>query len=169
MWRRARPGVARFLRQSDKNGATINQRSFVKAVEKYVLTVNNPLPKIFQDADKENKAFLNYWKAIASKLDDGNPSVLYKYIGVELFCKFSMPFFVRLQNRGSYTVDTMQELLSACFDNLEGEYAGLSHPDWWTSGSAGGASFINSGAINQIYHDMTNALHKSSGTENIEL
>jgi hypothetical protein len=61
----------------------------------------------------------------------------------------------------------MQSLLKQCFDNLEGEYAGLAHPDWWMSGSA--ASFLNSGALNQICRDMTAALHRSSGTERIEL
>jgi DGQHR domain-containing protein len=81
------------MANSGKKGEAINQRSFVKAIEKYVLTANNPLSDTFRDPAKENKAFLNYWKAITALLDDGSPSVLYKYIGVELFCRFSIPFF----------------------------------------------------------------------------
>ncbi len=160
------------MANSAKNGTTINQGSFVKAIEKHVLTANNPLLDLFQEPEKENKLFLNYWKAIASHLDDGddeNPSVLYKYIGVELFCSFSIPFFYKLQSVGSYKVETMKNLLSVCFENLEGDYAGLAHPDWWISGSAGGASFLNSGAVNRIVKDMAIALNKSSGDVHIEL
>ena len=76
---------------------TINQRSFVKAVVRYVLTANNPL-SVFNDLDKEKKIFLNYWKAIARNLDEGDSDTLYKYGGVELFCKFSIPFFTKLQS-----------------------------------------------------------------------
>jgi len=63
---------------ADTDEATISQRSFVKAIVKYVLTANNPLSTIVNDFDKEKKIFLNYWKAIAAVLDDGNAAVLYK-------------------------------------------------------------------------------------------
>jgi hypothetical protein len=150
----------------DTDGATINQRSFVKAIVKYVWTANNPLPS-FNDFDKEKKIFLNYWKAVASTLDDGNASVLYKYNGVELFCKFSIPFFTKLLDRKNFTVKTMEELLSSCFENVEGEYAGVGHPDWWAKGSK--ASFLNAGAINVVSQEMSKALHKVSMTAAIEL
>jgi DGQHR domain-containing protein len=150
----------------DSDGATINQRSFVKAIVKYVLTANNPLPS-FNDFDREKKIFLNYWRAVASLLDDGNAAVLYKYNGVELFCKFSIPFFTKLLDRKNFTVGTMEELLGSCFENVEGEYAGVGHPEWWAKGSK--ASFLNAGAINVVSQELSKGLHKVSMTTAIEL
>lgn len=154
------------MANAEGDGGTINQKSFVKAIVKYVLTANNPLT-IIKDFEKEKKIFLNYWKAIELNLDDGNSSVLYKYNGVELFCKFSIPFFMKLQDRGSYTVQTMNQLLKSCLDNVEGEYAGVGHPEWWAKG--GKASFLNAGAINVVSQEMAKALHKTSMTATIEL
>ena len=110
----------------------INQRSFVSAIVKYVLTANNPIA-VLNDFDKEKRIFLNYWKAIAEIIDDGEASVLYRYNGVELFCRFSIPFFTNLQNNGKFTVDVMKELLTDCLDNVEGEFAGVGHAHWWAS------------------------------------
>lgn len=155
------------MANADAPDASVNQRSFVKAIVKYVLTANNPLGAVLKDAEKERKAFLNYWKAIAIVLDDGQSSVLYKYNGVELFCKFSIPFFNKLLDTGKFTVPTMESLLRACFDNMEGEYAGVGHADFWAKG--GKASFLNAGAINVISQEMTKALHASSANGDIEL
>jgi len=155
-----------LMANSEADDTTINQRSFVKAIVKYVLTANNPLT-IVKDFEKEKKIFVNYWKAIAKLLDDGSPSVLYKYNGVELFCKFSIPFFTKLQDRGSFTVTTMETMLASCFENMEGDYAGVGHPDWWTTGST--ASFLNAGAINVVSQEMSKALHKISMGSSIEL
>ena len=155
------------MANSDSDEATVNQKTFVKAVVKYVLTANNPLSAIVKDFDKEKKIFLNYWKAVAAILDDGNAAVLYKYNGVELFCKFSIPFFIKLQDRGNFTVSTMEDLLRSCFDNVEGEYAGVGHPDWWAKG--GKSSFLNAGAINVVSQEMAKALHKSSAGGAIEI
>jgi DGQHR domain-containing protein len=155
-----------LVANSESDGATINQRSFVKAVVKYVLTGNNPLAT-FNDFEKEKQIFLNYWKAIASYLDDGSASVLYKYNGVELFCKFSIPFFTRLLDQRKFTVGAMQQLLGSSFENVEGEYAGVGHPDWWAKGSK--ASFLNAGAINVVSQEMSKALHRASLTAPIEL
>jgi DGQHR domain-containing protein len=155
-----------LMANSEAEDTTINQRSFVKAIVKYLLTANNPLT-IINDFEKEKKIFLNYWKAIAKLLDDGSPSVLYKYNGVELFCKFSIPFFTKLQDRGSFTVATMEAMLASCFENVEGDYAGVGHPDWWATGST--ASFLNAGAINVVSQEMSKALHKISMGSSIEL
>lgn len=151
---------------SDKDSSTINQGSFVKAIVKYVLTANNPLTAI-KDYEKEQKIFLNYWKAISSILDDGNASILYKYNGVELFCKFSIPFFMKLQNKGKFTVEAMESLLSICFENMDGEHAGVGHSDWWKKG--GTASGLNAGALNIISQEMTKALNSASMGTTIEI
>jgi DGQHR domain-containing protein len=161
------PWIGKIQMANDNNDdATINQRSFVKSIVRYVLTANNPLTAL-NDFEKEKKIFLNYWKAIASILDDDTNSVLFKYNGAELFCKFSIPFFMKLQDKGSFTVSTMQSLLQSCFDNMEGDYAGVGHSDWWAKG--GKASFLNSGAINVVSQEMTRALHKASMATAIEI
>jgi hypothetical protein len=154
------------MANADRDGATINQKSFVKAVVKYVLTANNPLTAL-RDFEKEKKVFLNYWRAINTILNDGNSAVLFKYNGVELFCKFSIPFFMKLQDKGSFTVSSQTQLLKACLENVEGEYAGVGHPEWWASGSK--ASFLNAGAINVVAQEMGRALNKASMSATIEL
>ncbi len=154
------------MANSESDEATINQRSFVKAIVKYVLTANNPLI-VFKDFEKEEKIFLNYWKAIKTNLDDGNSATLYKYGGVELFCKFSIPFFMKLQDRGSFTVSTMEKLLKSCLENVEGDYAGVGHPDWWATG--GQAGRLNAGALNIVAQEMSKALHKVTMNSSIEV
>ncbi len=147
-----------------KSGA-INQKSFVTSVVRYVLTANNPLLAL-RDSDREKRVFLNYWKAIAELLDDGDATTLFKYNGVELFCRFSIPFFVKMMDKSSFTVAAMAEQLQATFDNMEGEYAAVGHPEWWHLG--GKAGMLNSAALTVAVQEMARALHKSS-LSNIEI
>ena len=149
------------MANEDSAGKTVNQGSFVKAVVRYVLTANNPLSSV-RDIDKEKKILLNYWKALAAHLDDKNDSVLYKYNGVNLFCMFSIPFFMKCQNLKDYKIATMEQLLDSVFENIEGEYAGVGHPDWWRKG--GSASRLNTAALNLISQEMTRALHRGDDT-----
>ena len=135
----------------------LSQSSFVDAVVKYVLTANNPLSSL-KDFDKEKRVFLNYWCALAALLGQEDDSVLYRYNGVQLFCMFSVPFFMKCQNLRSYTVDTMKRLLGAVFDNMEGEYAGVGHSDWWTRG--GQAGLMNRAALALVMQEMARALHR---------
>ena len=160
------PWRGKIKMANDPSANMINQRSFVKAIVKYVLTANNPIA-VLNDFNKEKRIFLNYWKAIADIIDDGEASVLYRYNGVELFCRFSIPFFTNLQNDGKFTVDAMKGLLSDCLDNVEGEYAGVGHAQWWTRG--GKASGLNAAAISQVAQEMAKALHKPSMSADIEL
>jgi hypothetical protein len=67
---------------------------------------------------------------------------------------------MKLQNKNSFTVATMEELLRSCLDNMEGEYAGVGHPEWWARGSQ--ASRLNAAAINVVAQEMSKALHKTS-------
>jgi len=141
--------------QQDTKSTTINQKSFVKAIKRYVLTANNPI-SVF-DPDKQQKIFLNYWKAIANLLDGGKPTVLFKYNGVELFCRFSIPMFHKLQNINNFRVATIEKMLQETFDNLAGEAVGVGNSDWWlsTTGLAGG---MNSGAISKVNQELAKAL-----------
>jgi hypothetical protein len=61
----------------------------------------------------------------------------------------------------------MKEMLTSCFENVEGDYAGVGHPEWWAKG--GKASFLNAGAINIVSQEMSKALHKLSMTTEIEI
>jgi len=148
------------------SSGTVNQRSFVKSIVKYVLTPNNPLGA-FKNFDKEKKVYLNYWKAIVAILDDGEPSTLYKYNGIELFCRFSIPFFTRMFDKKNFTVDTMKETLEACFDAMDGEYAGVGHSEFWNTG--GKSSFLNASALSFITQEMALALHKTALTTDVQL
>lgn len=153
------PWLGKIKMANSETDGTINQKSFVTAIVKYVLTANNPLSAL-GDFDREKRIFLNYWTAIAGLLDDGESTTLYKYNGVELFCKFSIPFFVKLQDTGNFTVPRMSALLGDCLEAVEGDYAGVGHPDWWAKG--GKASFLNAGAVNVVSQEMSRALHKAS-------
>ena len=86
---------------------------------RYVLTANNPLSSV-RDLDKEKKIFLNYWTALATLLGDENESVLYKYNGVNLFCMFSIPLFMKCQNLRDYKVGMMEQLLTSVFGQHRG-------------------------------------------------
>jgi len=143
---------------NEENGeGTINQKSFVKAIKKYILVANNPVFISIQQEEKQHRIFLNYWKAITNIIVD-EPQVLFKYNGVELFCKFCVPFFNSLINVGDYKVQTMQNLLEKVFDNVDGEAVGVGHTDFWIKG--GKASGLNTGALSKINSEMVKALFK---------
>lgn len=141
----------------DKSATSINQQSFVKITKQYVLTANNPLSA--KTPDQQKGILLNYWKAISNLLGDDKPSVLFKYNGVDLFSRFSTPLFSRLQNTGSFSVATIQSTLQAVFDNMDGDYAGVGHPEWWRS-SGGPASGLNHAAIAKANNELLAALHQ---------
>ena len=153
------------MANQENNDGSINQQSFVKSIKKYVLVANNPI--IIQPVDKQHRIFSNYWKAITNILGVEEPTVLFKYNGVELFCKFSVPFFNKMINMPNFKVSTMQILLELVFDEVEGDYAGVGHTDFWTKGST--ASFLNSGALNVINAEMVKALHKTNFQKDIEI
>lgn len=144
---------------------TVNQHSFVKAIKRYVIVANNPIAAYPED--KQLGIFLNYWKAITSILGTEEPTVLFKYNGVELFCKFCVPFMNKMINMPNFKVATMEALLNQTFDNVDGDYAGVGHTEFWVKG--GKASFLNSGALNVINTEMAKALHKSNDRTDIEL
>ncbi|HEY8591534.1 MAG TPA: DGQHR domain-containing protein [Sphingomicrobium sp.] len=147
-------------------GFAIKQDTFAKAIIKYVLTANNPITAL-KDFDREKKVYLNYWKAVASLLDDGDSDTLYKYNGVELFSRFSVPFFMRMMDKGSFKVEDMKGALERCFENMDGEFAGVGHPEFWKTG--GKAGMLNAAAIAAMVQEMAGALHKSGMSAEIEI
>jgi DGQHR domain-containing protein len=138
--------------------STINQRSIVKSIIKFVLVPNNPLNDY--EVDKQQRIMLNYWKILAKLLtEDNKNTVLFKYNGVELFSRFSIPFFLYLSNFQDYTIQKMEKVLIQTFDNLDGDNAGVGHPDWWLSGT-GVAGSLNSSALTKINSELVSALNK---------
>lgn len=150
--------------KEDKSGS-IAQKSFVKSIKKYVLVADNPLAS--KSEDIQHGIFLNYWKAITNIIGIDEPTVLFKYNGVELFCKFSIPFYHKMINMPNFKVSTMQSLLQHTFDNMEGEYAGVGHTEFWISGRK--ASGLNVSALTGINMEMVKALHSSNTQKEIEL
>jgi len=149
------------MANDDSGDGSINQKSFVKAIKKYILVDDNPIPKI--EPERQYNIFLNYWKAITNIIGNEEPSVLFKYNGVELFCKFCVPFFNRMVNMPNYTVQTMQTLLESVFENVEGEAVGVGHVDFWAKGGKAGG--LNAGPLSRINSEMVKALHVSSSAE----
>jgi DGQHR domain-containing protein len=154
----------KMANEEDSEG-TVNQKSFVKAVKRYVLVAHNPM--LAHGEDKQPKIFLNYWKAITSILGTEEPTVLFKYNGVELFCRFCVPFMHRMANMPDLKVATMAGLLTQAFENVDGDYSGVGHAEFWVKG--GKASFLNSGALNVINSELSKALTKSNGKTDMEL
>lgn len=136
------------------------------AVKKYVLAASNPL--MGRPAEQQQRIFLNYWRAIADEIGTDEETVLFKSIGVDLFCRFSGTLFGKLQNKNDFKVSTIRDLLRQAFENLEGDYAGLGQPDWWLSGS-GLAGGLNASALGKINHELARALHRTDGTQELAL
>lgn len=145
------------MANDEASDGSINQKSFVKAIKKYVLVADNPVLNTEPD-DRQHKIFLNYWTALINIIGAEEPTVLYKYNGVELFCKFCVPFFSKMINESDYKVQTMQSVLQHMFDSLEGMAAGVGHSDFWVKG--GIASGLNASALSKINTEMVKALHK---------
>jgi DGQHR domain-containing protein len=145
------------MANDDNSDGSINQKSFVKAIKKYILVANNPVFNT-EPEDRQHKIFLNYWKAITNIIGEEEPTVLFKYNGVELFSKFCVPFFNKMVNMPDYKVSTMQILLEQVFENAEGDGTGVGHTDFWLKGAT--ASGLNTGALSKINTELIKALHK---------
>ncbi|MDD9856917.1 MAG: DGQHR domain-containing protein [Gammaproteobacteria bacterium] len=146
-----------------KKGTTIKQGSFVTLLKRNFLVANNPLLAL-GDSEIEKKIFLNYWKAICDLLDDNSDTVLYKYNGVDLFCKFSIPFFHKLMaaDPNAFQVDRMKGELERCFESMEGDYAGVGYPEWWHKGGIAGG--MNASALTKVVQAMAHALNRRNMT-----
>jgi DGQHR domain-containing protein len=151
---------------TESDDTTVNQKSFVVAVKRYVLAASNPL--IGRPIEQQQRIFLNYWKAVAEELGSDEETVLFKSIGVDLFCRFSGAVFGKLQNKNDFKVATIRQLLRQTFDNLDGDFAGAGQPDWWLSGS-GPAGGLNAAALAKINHELGRALHRTDTAEELVL
>ena len=150
-----------FMANDDgKKSNRVTQKSFVTLIKKHYFLLNNPVCALNYPEDKQKKILLNYWKAIANIIGNDD-SVLFRYVGAQLFSMFAVPFFNKMVNiQNSFQVDVMQEVLQKCFDAAEGEATGSGHSDFWVTG--GKASGLNSGAVSKVCQKLVIALHSSS-------
>ena len=146
------------MANDETDGATINQKSFVNSLKKYVFSANNPLSNASFDVNRP-KILLNYWRAVVDLLvDDPEVStVVFKTTGVDLFHIVSATVFTHLAARRDFTKESVKGLLERGFKNLPDENIAMSHPEWWHRGSV--ASGINSAAVRKLANLLSDAIN----------
>lgn len=157
------------MANDESDDATINQKSFINSIKKYIFSANNPLSNPVWDANRP-VIMSNYWKAIVELLIDkepATPSVIYKTTGVELFHTVSATVFTHLATRNDFKKDSIKALLKRAFDNLSPEHIGISHPEWWHRG--GDASGLNRGAIGKLASALSHAINVQDNARDVAL
>jgi DGQHR domain-containing protein len=163
-------GKIRMANDDDLSGdATINQKSFVTSLKKYVLTPANPIAGEHWTADKQRRVLANYWRAISNLLVDATDetSVVFKTNGLHMFHAASPSVFLHLTNLRDFKTDTIETLLRDAFGNLPVEYIGVSTPAFWKRGST--ASGLNQAAIRKYATALSAALHGQAGGDGFSM
>jgi hypothetical protein len=159
-------GKIRMANDDDSSGeATINQKSFVASLKKYVLTPSNPISGESWTVEKQRKILANYWCAISGLLveDGDDTSVIFKTIGLHMFHAASPAIFLHLANLKDFKTDTVRNLLKTAFESLPTEYVGVSSPAFWKRGAT--ASGLNQAAIRKFATALSTAMHGQAGPE----
>jgi DGQHR domain-containing protein len=157
------------MANDESEDATINQKSFINSIKKYIFAASNPLSNPVWDANRP-MILSNYWKAIVDLLVDPLntvPSVIYKTNGVDLFHIVSATVFTHLAIKNDFTKGTIKSLLKRGFENLPDENIAMSHPEWWQRG--GVASGLNSAAVRKVANALSHALNVQDNASNISL
>lgn len=157
------------MANDEGDGATVNQKSFINSIKKYIFAANNPLSNPVWDANRP-KILSNYWKAIVELLVDAEsttPSVIYKTTGVELFHTVSSTVFTHLATRSDFRKEAIKTLFEQGFKNLSPEHIGMSHPEWWHRG--GVASGLNRGAIGKLASALSHAINVQDNASGVAL
>lgn len=159
-------GKIRMANEDDSAGdATINQKSFVTSLKKFVLTPSNPIAGENWTADRQKKVLENYWRAIGNMLveDDDDTSVIFKTNGLHMFHSSSPAIFLHLANARDFKTEAVETVLRRAFDNLPVEYIGVSTPEFWKRGST--ASGLNQAAIRKYATALSAAVNSQPGSE----
>jgi DGQHR domain-containing protein len=159
----------RMANEEDGASASINQKSFVNSLKKYVLSANNPISNPSFDS-KRAMILSNYWRALVELLVDdesSESSVLFKTIGVDLFHIVSQTIFLHSATKGDFTKEFMKAVLRRGFNNLDGDNVGMSHPEWWHRGGA--ASGINSAAVRKLAMALNFAINVQDDVNKISI
>jgi DGQHR domain-containing protein len=164
------PWLNKIRMANDENpDSTINQKSFVNSVKKYIFSASNPLSDSSFDS-KRAQVLSNYWKAVVELLvdfDSPKSSVIYKTTGVDLFHITSATVFLYLANRRDFKKDTIKDVLSRGFRNLSGENMAMASPEWWQRG--GVASGLNSAAVRKLANALSQAINVQDTAGDIAL
>jgi DGQHR domain-containing protein len=138
--------------------ATINQKSFVNSLKKYIFSSNNPLSNPEFD-DKRHAILLNYWNSVVELLVDqqsSKQSIIFKTSGVDLFHIASATVFTHLANQRDFKKETIKKLLVRAFNNLSGDNVGIGDREWWQRG--GVASGLNAAAVRKLATALNHAI-----------
>lgn len=157
------------MANDESDGATINQKSFIGSLKKYIFAASNPLSNPVWDNNR-SMILANYWKAIVELLVDEHStaaSVIFKTTGVDLFHIVSATVFTRLAARGDFKKDTMKSLFKNGFSNLPDENIAMSHPEWWQRG--GVASGLNSAAVRKLANALSHSLNVQDNAGSVSL
>jgi DGQHR domain-containing protein len=163
-------GKIRMANDDDSAGdATINQKSFVTSLKKYVLTPSNPISGEQWTTDRQKKVLTNYWRAISKLLvdSDDETSVIFKTNGLHMFHSATPAIFVHLANMRDFKTETVEIMLKQAFANLPAEYIGVSTPAFWKRGST--ASGLNQAAIRKYATALSTAMHSQPGSEGFSM
>lgn len=162
-------GKIRMANDEDGTGVTINQKSFVNSLKRYIFSSNNPLSNPIWDT-KRHFILSNYWKAVVELLIDDQspkPSIIFKTTGVDLFHMVSTTVFMHLANQKDFKKETIKELLARGFSNLTGENVAMSAPEWWQRG--GVASGLNTAAVRKLATALNHAINVQDNVDKISL
>jgi len=163
-------GKIRMANDDESGGdATINQKSFVTSLKKYVLTPSNPISGEQWSTDRQKKVLGNYWRAIGTLLvePDDETSVIFKTNGLHMFHSASPAIFLHLANIKDFKTETVQALMKRAFENLPVDYIGVSTPAFWKRGST--ASGLNQAAIRKYATALSTAMHSQPGSEGFSM
>lgn len=148
--------------ESPASDVTVNQKSFVGSLKKYVLTPSNPIANDQWSTEGQQKVLANYWRAIRNLLvEDDDTSVIFKTIGLHMFHSASPAIFLHLANLKDFKTETIEALLKHAFENLPTEYVGVSSPAFWKRGAT--ASGLNQAAIRKYATALSTAVHGGTG------
>jgi len=163
-------GKIRMANDDDSAGdATINQKSFVTSLKKFVLTPSNPISGEQWTADRQKKVLANYWRAISKLLVEpgDETSVIFKTNGLHMFHSASPAIFLHLANLKDFKTETVEGLMKQAFENLPVEYIGVSTPAFWKRGST--ASGLNQAAIRKYATALSTAMHSQPGSDGFSM
>lgn len=163
-------GKIRMANDDDESGdVTVNQKSFITSLKKYVLTPANPISAEQWDADKQGRILVNYWRAISDLLvEEGqDTSVIFKTNGLHMFHSASPAIFLHLANLKDFKTETVKQLLQRGFANLPPEYIGVSSPGFWRRGET--ASGLNQAAIRKYATALAAAINVSGSSDGVSI
>lgn len=161
----------RMANDSDEAGdATINQKSFVSSLKKYILTPSNPISGTQWPLEKQRKVLENYWRAISSLLveeHDADVSVIFRTNGLNMFHMASPTVFLHLANIKDFKTEAFVKVLKHGFENLPTEFLSMSSPAFWKRGAT--ASGLNQAATAKYARALSSATNTQPGNSEVEL